>query len=117
MNQPLFTRNGIPAVRAGKAVQNALRGSVDVPAARAAAAGGVQPSGDHAKSCSGYHQRQPERIIPQKKTGRCMGKSIFPTSGICPVKNGSTMPMAINIAESTRFFKAECFIASLRGKI
>ena len=57
------------------------------------------------------------QISPQKKTGRCMGKSIFPTSGICPVKNGSTMPMAINIAESTRFFKAECFIASLRGKI
>ncbi|MCF2665124.1 hypothetical protein JQM66_11250 [Oscillibacter valericigenes] len=69
MNQPLFTRNGIPAVRAGKAVQNALRGSVDMSAARTAAAGGVQPSGNHAKSCSGYHQRQPERAVPQKKNG------------------------------------------------
>jgi len=30
----------------------------------------------------------PPHIKPHNKTGKCMGQSIFPICGICPVKNG-----------------------------
>jgi hypothetical protein len=44
---------------------------------------------------------------PQKKphnnTGICIGQSIDPTCGICPVKNGMTNASAKNIAESVKF--------------
>ena len=46
-------------------------------------------------------------ISPQSITLRCIGKSIFPISGICPVTKGRTSPIARNIAASTSSFK--CF--------
>ena len=45
---------------------------------------------------------QPQ-IKPHSSTGRCIGSSMLPIWGICPVKKGRTRPIAINMAESTRF--------------
>ena len=45
---------------------------------------------------------QPQ-ISPHSRTGRCMGSSMLPTWGICPVKKGRTIPRARNMADSTRF--------------
>ena len=45
---------------------------------------------------------QPQ-IKAHRNTGRCMGSNMLPISLICPVKKGSTKPMARNIAASSRF--------------
>ena len=55
----------------------------------------------------------PPTIMPHSSTGMCIGKSMEPISGICPVKNGSTRPRARNMALSTSFFTGEkrsCFL-------
>ena len=41
---------------------------------------------------------QPQ-MSPHSSTGMCIGNSIFPIWGICPVKKGSTSPMARNMAD------------------
>ena len=53
----------------GKAMQDALRGGIDMSAAGTAPAGGVQSPGGDAKDRSGHHQRQPGIVFPQKKSG------------------------------------------------
>ena len=45
---------------------------------------------------------QPQ-ISPHNKIGICIGKSILPICGICPVNKGRISPMAINIADKVRF--------------
>ena len=42
--------------------------------------------------------------IPHSITGMCIGKSLFPISRICPVKNGRISPMAKNKAAKVNFF-------------
>lgn len=39
---------------------------------------------------------------PHSSTGMCMGQSMAPNLGICPVKNGSSMPSAKNSAAQTK---------------
>jgi hypothetical protein len=43
------------------------------------------------------------QINPQRITGICIGKSIAPTCGICPVKKGKTKARAKNIADNISF--------------
>ena len=38
---------------------------------------------------------------PHSSTGKCIGDSMLPISGICIVKKGSTMHSARNMAENT----------------
>lgn len=38
---------------------------------------------------------------PQRRTGICMGQSIEPISGICPVRKGKTYAKAKKKADST----------------
>ena len=47
---------------------------------------------------------QPQ-ISPQRNTGMCMGSSMLPIWGICPVKKGSTRPSARNKAARVMFFR------------
>jgi hypothetical protein len=48
---------------------------------------------------------------PIKSTGICIGKSILPICGICPVRNGSTIANASPKAVITSFL-VDIFIAS-----
>ena len=47
---------------------------------------------------------QPQ-ISPHRNTGMCMGSSMLPIWGICPVKKGSTSPRARNRAARVKFFR------------
>ena len=47
---------------------------------------------------------------PQRSTGICMGESIEPICGICPVKNGSTSASARNAAANTTVLTLLFFI-------
>ena len=40
---------------------------------------------------------------PAEEHGKCIGRSMLPIRGICPVRNGSTSPSARNIAAKTIF--------------
>lgn len=44
------------------------------------------------------------RIRPQISTGMCIGRSIFPTAGIWPKKNGRIRPIAKSMPERVTFF-------------
>ena len=56
------------------------------------------------------------QINPHKSTGICIGESIFPISGICPVKNGSTRQRARHMPARQSFF-VFFFIAKIPFKI
>jgi hypothetical protein len=51
---------------------------------------------------------QPQ-INPQSNTGICIGQSIEPISGICPVRKGKTYAIAKNKAANI-IFKTESFL-------
>ena len=46
---------------------------------------------------------------PHNSTGICIGQSIAPICGICPVKNGITNAIAKNIADNVSFFMSFLF--------
>jgi hypothetical protein len=49
------------------------------------------------------------RTKPAMRTGKCMGKSICPILGICPVRKGKTRPKARNNPPKTIFFVDKVF--------
>ena len=50
------------------------------------------------------------QISPHSRTGMCIGSSIRPTAGICPVKKGSTSPMATKRAPRIICLICVCFM-------
>ena len=52
----------------------------------------------------------PPQKKPHNNTGMCIGQSIEPISGICPVKNGITIANAKNIADKVKFLMLVLYI-------
>ena len=52
----------------------------------------------------GVANSQPQ-MSAHKNTGMCIGRSMLPICGICPVRNGSTSPMARNMAVRVRLLR------------
>ena len=50
------------------------------------------------------------RIRPQISTGMCIGRSIFPTAGIWPMKSGRIRPIAKSMPERVTFFTFSIFL-------
>jgi hypothetical protein len=50
------------------------------------------------------------QMKPQSSTGRCIGRSMFPNCGICPVKNGSRRHSARNNPEYAKFLTDDFFM-------
>ena len=91
-NACVLTDVGKLCYQAGKAMASAVGTSGGMPNSRLRAMGSTKPT----SSPHGHPHTN-----PQIRAGRCRGRSMLPTSGICPVRKGSTKPMARNRADST----------------
>ena len=83
-----------PYAASSNAIQNAVGNIGGIPNSPERKSGATRPT----KSPHGAPQKN-----PHSNTGICIGQSIAPICGICPVKNGMTNANAKNIADKVSF--------------
>ena len=89
-----------PYVASSNAMQIAIGKKIGTPRETERSKGAIKPTASP--------QGQPQ-IKPQSKTGICIGQSIEPISGICPVTKGRTHARAKNNAEKIKLYKFRFF--------
>jgi hypothetical protein len=90
------------------AIQNAVGNIGGIPNVKERRSGAIKPIA----SPQGAPQKN-----PHNNTGICIGQSIEPTCGICPVKNGITYANAKNMADKVSFLISFLFIFNFLSSI
>ena len=83
-----------PYAANSNAMQSAVGNMYGIPMVKERRIGAINPTANP--------QGAPQKK-PHSNTGICIGQSIDPICGICPVKNGITNAIAKNMADNVRF--------------